>query len=314
MLERYLLFLSPGHKNDPPSCFIKALWLKQQMKGNSMKYRNVRLLLIVATIATSMALSPTAHAQGTAFIYAGQLSDGNGPANGTYDLMFTLYGTSTGGSAIAGPETQAATVVHNGAYTVVLDLGGTFDGSARWLEIAAQTNGGTGFVTLSPRQPVFTVPYAIMANSASNLLGSLPAAQLSGTVPLAQLPAGILTNNAAGVSLQGYFNGFYSGDGQYLINLDPLSLRSGTVGASLYFTNEYNFFHGSFNGYHSGDGQYLTNLDPLALRSGTVGASLYFTNEYNFFRGSFSGYHSGDGQYLINLDPLALRSGTVGAS
>src|SRR5205823_11085096 len=117
-----------------------------------------------------LATSSTARAQGTAFIYTGQLGDGNGPANGTYDLTFTLYGTSVGGSAIAGPETNAATLVNNGDYSVVLDFGAALDGSPRWLEIAAQTNGGTGFVALSPRQPLFAVPYAVMANSASNLL------------------------------------------------------------------------------------------------------------------------------------------------
>src|SRR6516164_699775 len=186
------------------------------MKGNSMRNRSVSLLLIAVTVTVIMAPLRTARAQGTAFIYNGQLNVGNGPANGTYDLMFTLYGTSTGGSAIAGPETQAATPVNNGEYAVVLDFGAAFDGSARWLEVAAQTNGGSGFVTLSPRQQLFAVTYAIMANSASNLLGSLPAAQLSGTVPLAQLPAGILTNYETGISLQGNFSGFHFGDGTYL--------------------------------------------------------------------------------------------------
>src|SRR5690349_10229681 len=133
------------------------------MKTKSMRKLSVNLLSIVATVATILATSHTARAQGTAFIYAGQLSDGNGPANGTYDLMFTLYGTSTGGSSIAGPETNAATIVNNGEYTVVVDFGAALDGSARWLEIAVQTNGGTGFVTLSPRQPLFAVPYAVMA-------------------------------------------------------------------------------------------------------------------------------------------------------
>src|SRR5580765_2761607 len=121
------------------------------MKGNrSMR----KLLLIVGTVvaASILATSHSAQAQGTAFIYTGQLSDGNGPVNGTYDLMFTLYGGSTGGSPVAGPETRPAILVNNGEYAVVLDFGVAFDGGARWLEIAAQTNGGTGFITLSPRQ------------------------------------------------------------------------------------------------------------------------------------------------------------------
>src|SRR5262245_6721899 len=125
------------------------------MNTKSMSKLSVNLLSIVATVATMLATSSIVRAQSTAFIYTGQLSDGSGPANGTYDLMFTLYGASTGGSALAGPETLAATPVNNGEYTVVLDFGAALDGSARWLEIAVQTNGGAGFNTLSPRQPLF---------------------------------------------------------------------------------------------------------------------------------------------------------------
>src|SRR5689334_13111481 len=116
-----------------------------------MRNRSVSLLVIVATVAISVAPLRMVLAQGTAFVYTGQLSDGNGPVNGTYDLMFTLYGASAGGAAIAGPKTNAATIVNNGEYAVVLNFGAAFDGTPRWLEIAAQTNGGTGFITLSPR-------------------------------------------------------------------------------------------------------------------------------------------------------------------
>src|SRR6185369_2461568 len=111
------------------------------MKPKLMRNLSISLLLILATVATILGTSRTARAQGTAFIYTGQLSDGNGPVNGTYDLMFTLYGGSTGGSPVAGPETRPAILVNNGEYAVVLDFGVAFDGGARWLEIAAQTNG-----------------------------------------------------------------------------------------------------------------------------------------------------------------------------
>jgi hypothetical protein len=40
-----------------------------------------------------------------------------------------------------------------------------------------------------------------MANSASNLLGSLPASQLAGTIALAQMPGAVITNNETGVTL-----------------------------------------------------------------------------------------------------------------
>ena len=232
-------------------------------------------MLIVATVATILAPSGTACAQGTTFIYTGQLSDEHGPANGTYDLTFTLYGTSTGGSAIAGPETNAATLVSNGEYAALLDFGAALDGSPRWFRNRRPDQWWhVGFITLSPRQPLLAVPYAIVADSASNLLGSLPATQLSGTVPLAQLPAAILTNNASGISLDGYFNGYYSGDGHSLSNLNPQSLSSGSVTAPIQFMNEGNYFQGLFSGYHSGDGRYLTNLNPQNLSSGSVTAPI----------------------------------------
>jgi len=42
---------------------------------------------------------------------------------------------------------------------VTLDFGsGVFTGNARWLEIAVRTNGASGFVTLTPRQPLTPTP------------------------------------------------------------------------------------------------------------------------------------------------------------
>ena len=85
-------------------------------------------------------------AQGTAFTYQGRLNDGANPANGTYDLRFTLFdSTNLPGTIVAGPFTNAATGVTDGLFTVVLDFGTVFDGSNRWLELAARTNlGGAG--------------------------------------------------------------------------------------------------------------------------------------------------------------------------
>lgn len=89
------------------------------------------LLALVAAWAVCQTFNPqlgTARAQGTAFRYQGQLNDSGAAANGTYDLMFTLYGSSSGGSAVAGPETSSAAGVSNGLFTVTIDFGlGTKD-------------------------------------------------------------------------------------------------------------------------------------------------------------------------------------------
>ena len=52
----------------------------------------------------------------------------------------------------------------NGLFTVALDSGGgIFTGNPRWLELGVRPNGGEDFTTLSPRQPLTPVPYALYA-------------------------------------------------------------------------------------------------------------------------------------------------------
>src|SRR6185503_5721664 len=128
-------------------------------------------------------ISADAFGQGTAFTYQGRLNDGANPASGNYDLRFTIYdSTNNPGVVIAGPLTNAATGVSGGLFTVALDFGGgVFSGPPRWLEIAVRTNGSGTFSTLTPRQALTPSPYAIFANSASNLVGTVSSANLSGT-------------------------------------------------------------------------------------------------------------------------------------
>jgi hypothetical protein len=241
-----------------------------------------------------------ATAQGTAFNYQGHLIDSGSPANGSYDLRFALYNASASGTMF-GMVTNPATVVSNGIFTVTLDFGAAFNGSNYWLEIAAETNGGGGFTILSPRQSILPVPYAIFANTAGNL---------SGTVSLGQLPAALVINNQSGVNLGGSFNG----DGEYLTNLNPMNLASGNVGAQLFFNSPFNYFNGGFNGTFSGNGNALTNLNPMNLASGNVGSQLFFNSPFNYFNGGFNGTFSGNGNSVTNLNPMNLASGNVGRS
>jgi len=73
------------------------------------------------------------------------------------------------------------------------------------VDVAVRTNGAGAFAALIPRQPILAVPYAIFAYSASNLLGTVAAAQLSGPLTLAQLPGAVLTNNEKGSLLAALF-------------------------------------------------------------------------------------------------------------
>jgi hypothetical protein len=175
-----------------------------------MKIKLNCLLIALAILSTVNSQLSTAHAQGTAFTYNGRLNDSGAPATGSYDLQFTIYNAVTNGTAF-GALTNTATAITNGLFTATLDFGGVFNGSNYWLEIAARTNGGGVFSTLSPRQQITPTPYAIYSANAGSAAtattaatagsaNSISAANIAGTVQLTQLPGTILTNNETGAN------------------------------------------------------------------------------------------------------------------
>ncbi len=144
--------------------------------------------LFIALVLLS-ALNSTAFAQGTAFTYQGQLQNNGSLASGTYNLTFTLFTNSAGGTDVAGPVTNNAITVTNGLFTVVVDFGATvWNGETNWLEIGVETNGAATFTTLAPRQQLTPTPYAIYAEN-------VPAAGVSGTLVDAQLTHSAVTVN-----------------------------------------------------------------------------------------------------------------------
>ncbi len=100
----------------------------------------------------------------TAFAYQGQLRESGMPANGVYDVQFTLYTAQTGGNELNSVVHEDITVI-NGQFTVKLDFGRVaFDSEESWLEVAVRTGYSTdAFTSLSPRQRLTPTPYAILA-------------------------------------------------------------------------------------------------------------------------------------------------------
>jgi trimeric autotransporter adhesin len=126
-------------------------------------------LLVVFSLITGLGLHLTSAAPlGTAFTFQGRLTAGGVPANGTFELRFTLHDAASGGLVLAGPLTNSPILVTNGLFTVPLDFGASaFAGEARWLEIGVRTNGAAGaFTVLSPRQWLTPSPHALYAPSA----------------------------------------------------------------------------------------------------------------------------------------------------
>src|SRR5208282_2628408 len=149
--------------------------------------------LVLGAWCLALPLCGTVFAQGTAFTYQGRLNSSGAPASGTYNLTFSLFNVNSGGVPVAGPVTNNAVAVSNGLFTVLIDFGSAvFTGANYWLQIGVESNGISSFTTLTPRQQLTPTPYAIFANTSSNL---------SGTVGNSQLANSSITINAgAGLS------------------------------------------------------------------------------------------------------------------
>jgi photosystem II stability/assembly factor-like uncharacterized protein len=231
----------------------------------------------ICIFAMLLSLVEISSAQGTAFNYQGQLYDNGGVANGTYDLRFWVYdSTNNPGTIIAGPVTNSAVFVTNGLFTIQTDFGsGVFNGFDRWLQIAVRTNGAATFTNLSPRQKITPTPYAIFANSASNLVGSLASTQLVGALPASAFVG--FTNVVALTNGANLFRGTFTGNGAGITNVSVSNLVGVLTDAQLptntAFVNSNQTFSASNN--FSG-----TNF---------FGGANTFTNFKNSFSGSFFG-------------------------
>ncbi|MDX2166118.1 MAG: hypothetical protein SF182_03620 [Deltaproteobacteria bacterium] len=147
-----------------------------------------------------------AAAQPTAFTYQGELSAGDAPADGSFDLRFGLFPAASGGTQIGADQTLPAVAVAGGVFTVQLDFGvSAFPGASRFLEIEVRPAGSGSFTTLTPRQQISSAPYAIRTLSAASAdalssacvgcvgdtqIQSISGAKISGAIPAASLPAG----------------------------------------------------------------------------------------------------------------------------
>src|ERR1035441_3709936 len=123
-----------------------------------MKTKIVSCLLLTL-ITTTVQADPL----GTAFTYQGRLNASGVPATGSYDFIFTLYTNSATGSQISLFPTNGLPVT-NGLFTVSMDFGNLFNGTAYWLGISVRTNSGGSYSPLNPRQPLTAVPNALFAS------------------------------------------------------------------------------------------------------------------------------------------------------
>ena len=162
------------------------------MRDGKWKHLLIALGLALALLSLVAGLPLASRAQGpapqgvaaplgTAFTYQGRLTDGGNPADGAYDFRFSLYDSSTGSTQIGSMVTKSGITVTGGLFSVELDFGNVFDGTALWLEVAVKKPSESSYTTLG-RQKLTAAPYAAYARSApwSGLTG-MPAGFADGT-------------------------------------------------------------------------------------------------------------------------------------
>ncbi len=160
----------------------------------------------------------------SAFTYQGMLKMGGAPVNGTCDFVFTLWDQSgsgappSGGNQIGAADVQLGVSVAKGLFTVVLN--GTrkfetdpvnnyaFNGQGRWLQIGvACPAGSVAITTLSPRQPLWAVPYAISLMPGARIEGAeYQNLKVVNTTTVTGIPAGVtgeMKNSTDGVGVYG---------------------------------------------------------------------------------------------------------------
>jgi trimeric autotransporter adhesin len=179
----------------------------------------MKRILPLAITALLLSIHSPAFAQGTAFTYQGRLNNGGGAANGLYDFRFKLYVDPFGNTQVGSSYLTNGVAVTNGLFITTIDFGaGIFIGKTNWLEVDVRTNGAGGYTDLNPLQQLAPTPYAVFAETASNLSGSLPAAQLSGTIFNSSLPASPIFSGAVTA-------GSFSGNGAGVANVNAATLN-----------------------------------------------------------------------------------------
>jgi len=259
------------------------------------------------------------NAQATTYTYQGQLNDGSNPANGVYDLTFTLFNSASGGTTVGASNVVNDLVISNGLFAVTLDHGaGVFTGPARWLQIAVRPGVSTGgFTEVMPRQAVTPTPYAtysasagaaVSATTANGFTGSLAGdvAGPQGANVVVNVGGQTAATVAAGVSAVNTATSVASANS--IVKRDALgNFSAATVTANLAGNATTATTATNLTGSVS-DAQLSTNIVRLNgvntfTGTNTFAGKLVLTNGNNVL--------SGNGAGLSNLNASQLTAGTV---
>jgi trimeric autotransporter adhesin len=123
------------------------------------------------TAALLLAIAQQAAAVSDVFTYQGSLDDAGLPANGSYDLQFTLQGPGPNQA----PLTIEDVAVSGGVFTVELNFGAAIASGDYALQIGVRPGASVGaFTVLSPTTPIRPTPQAQVAAIATEAVTVSP--------------------------------------------------------------------------------------------------------------------------------------------
>jgi hypothetical protein len=122
--------------------------------------------IILFTVYLFASRFATASPTSAPFTYQGRLQQSGAPANGTFDMKFTLY-DGPSGSVVGTPLIVSSVPVAGGLFTTTLDFGsGVLFSTTLWLGAAVRpSGGGPDWFPLSPYQQLTATPYALYSKA-----------------------------------------------------------------------------------------------------------------------------------------------------
>jgi hypothetical protein len=171
-----------------------------------------------------------------AFQYQGELRLNSGPANGSFDLRFSLHNAVSGGTQLGSTLSLSGVTVVDGLFSVPLNFGASqFAGDRQWLEVQISPAGAGGFVTLAPRTEVMATPYAWAASTA--LANSVTGISIvDGTIGTAEINATQIQQRVSGTCGFGQYMQSVAQNGTVSCGIDATgsgTVTSVTTGAGL---------------------------------------------------------------------------------
>lgn len=261
-----------------------------------MKIFTFSLLIVIFALFASR----TATAQPNAYTYQGFLKVNGVPANGTYEAQFALFDAASGGALLI--TSLGNIVAVNGVFTQAITFGPHLTGANRFLEIRFRPSGSSEpFTVLTPRQQIFSAPYAVRSVEAAN------AAQLGGVAAnqyvLTTDPRLTSTFNISGTGSANIFNAetqFNIGGGRVLSTPGGSNTFVGAASGA----NHSSGFGNSFFGFGSGTATTVGNNNSFFGFNAGQQNSAGVNN-------AFFGFEAGKMNSASNNSFFGFQSGTV---